>query len=428
MGDLGWKGTCARLLGAAVAVTVMLSAWWYAPSARADTSTPSMFAGTLGTRPDTAHAESAAGIKVGMVEIVWRDYEPEEGVYDPAYQALIESRIVAMRHAGMRITLGLGLHFPPGWAFAFPNSRFVNQYGQTSSNLNLVFNVDLRRQVDQYLDQINTAFGLSTFWAVRLTSGATSEVLYPDGGSYWAFDANAQNGPDMPYSMDRNPDPGWRPGGGGLSTAQVGDWARWYVAALDDTVNWQIRQLRDLGFTGYYQLVTPGFGVTPNAFADAAAADLPDGTLGVGAAWAQFYAGVAEKTHVVAYVSSVGDGSGGDDSCEAGDDDVALNSPEVAWWSTTRWISRIADADGLLKAGEVPGYDPSSPESAAHYTDLSSTGLMATAERQASSCGFQGLYWAHDDQFHGNTRALPMSAFAAYAGSDAPAPAPATSR
>ena len=49
-----------------------------------------------------------------------------------------------------------------------------------------------------YLARANSALPFADFWAIRVTSGGKSEVLYPQGGKYWAFDVNAQNGPTMP--------------------------------------------------------------------------------------------------------------------------------------------------------------------------------------------------------------------------------------
>lgn len=383
------------------------------------------FLGTLGTQSAHAARESAAGIRLGMVELSWARLEPAQGVFDAAYAAGIEQRIRTMRAAGMTITLGLGLHFAPAWAFRFPNSRFVDERGRRSPNIDLVFNRALRIQADRYLAHVAATFGLSTFWAIRITSGGVSEVLYPAGGSYWAFGVNARNGPQLPRSMPRNPFPGWRPGHRGLTAAQTATWATWYVGALDNTVNWQIQRLRALGFAGYAQVVTPGLGVSPAQFTDAVHHRLPDGTLGRGAAWDRFYAGLPDRVGVTAYVSSVGDhsGAGPAQQCRAGDDTVPLTSPATRTWSATRWISRIADGHGLSKAGENPGW---SRAGARHYTDRSRTGLVATAVRQATSCGFLGLYWAHDDQFWGRTAVMGLSRFATWArtGRARPADAP----
>ena len=399
------------------------------PKAAATTAASGPFLGTLGTRPDTAGSEAAAGITLGMVEIQWRNFEPQPGVFSTVYQNIIAARIAAMQAAGMRITLGLGLQYAPAWLLAMPDSHLIDNHGTVSGAANLIFNAQLRAQANVYIAHLNAVFNLNTFWAIRATSGTASEAVYPLTNTYWAFDTSAQNGPNMPASMARNPLPGWKPGTtGGATVAQMTSWAAWYVSALDDAVNWQIQQVKQNGFTGYIQVVTPGFGLTPNKETNAIAAGLADGPLGTGAVWAQFYAGLPDKTHVVAYVSSVADGSGENDSCTPVDDTVALTSPLVAWWSATRWISRVAYANGLPTAGEAPGYNATSPTAAAHYTDPSTTGLMATAVRQATTCGFQGLYWAHDDQFYATTRVLPITALSAYSttGTTIPANAPTT--
>jgi len=170
--------------------------------------------------------------------------------------------------------------------------------------------------------------------------------------------------------------------------------------------------LSGLGFAGYYQLVTPGSGTRPDVLNQVEHMNLPnDGTTGVGAVWDRYYSMLPDKTKVVAYVSSVGDESGRDDSCQAGDDGVAVTSPEMDTWSATRWISRVAAANGLLVAGENAGYQmPSDLDS--HYVDRSSTGMMADAIRQATSCHFQVFYWAHDVDLWDGT--LPFSLYLHY--------------
>jgi hypothetical protein len=78
-------------------------------------------------------------------------------------------------------------------------------------------------------------------------------------------------------------------------------------------------------------------------------------------------------------------------------------------WSATRWISRIAAANKLATGGENPGYGiPASLN--AHYTDMSSSGMMADALRQARTCGFKVYYWAHDVRLWDGT--LPFSFYA----------------
>jgi hypothetical protein len=87
-------------------------------------------------------------------------------------------------------------------------------------------------------------------------------------------------------------------------------------------------------------------------------------------------------------------------------------------FSATRWISAIARHDGLLLGGENPGYGlPASLNS--FYVNTSSTGMMAAALRQATSCGFSVFYWAHDVHLWDGT--ISFSLYATSTGGTAPA-------
>jgi hypothetical protein len=233
-------------------------------------------------------------------------------------------------------------------------------------------------------------------------------VLYPAHG-YAAFDQNAQKGPDLPPSMPPNPHPGWRPGDRSLTTDQVAQWADWYIGALANVVDWQTASFDALGFRGYYQVVTPGSGVRPDDFRNAVRDYLPDGLVGVGAVWDRFYRFLRNRQRVMAYVSSMADGSGNNDTCEAGDRFVALDNPVADNWSATRWISRIADEYGLSKGGENPGWGDAPHD---FYRDTFGAGLLSAALRQMLGCQFSVFYWAHDQQLWDGT--VPFSAYAQY--------------
>lgn len=356
---------------------------------------PAPLFGTLDTQISTVGLEKQAGISVAMFELNWASFEPKEGVLSASYLATMQSYLRAFRAAGMRVTLGLGLEDPPSWVFSLPNSTYVNQDGDVSSEADFVFSEAVRKAAASYLAQVAADFPLSNFWAIRLTSGGDAEMLYPSGGTYWAFSNAALNGVGLPPTMMHNPFPNWRPGREGLTVAQISQWVNWYIRGLDDVTNWQMQTLSELGFTGYYQLVTPGSGTRPDVLNAEEQRDLPDGTTGVGAVWDHYYAMLPDKTNVVAYVSSVADKSGDDDSCQPKDDSVPLTSDVMNSWSATRWISRIAAEDGLLVGGENAGYEmPPSLDS--QYTNKSSSGMLADAIRQATSCKFQVFYWAHD--------------------------------
>lgn len=380
-----------------------------APAPPAGTSYPGL--GTLGTSPVRAKSEAAAGVRSAMMEVSWRDWEPRNGQFDAGYEREMRERLAALRAAGLRVTLGLGLHFTPDWVKAMPNARLMDQNGRVSSGADFVFSDGVRAQAWDYLQRLGSVLDLGQVAAIRVTSGVRSELLYPEGGTYWAFDGNALTGRGLPVGVSPNPYPDWRPGRAGLSTAQMQQWALWYVDSLAEAGAFQMRALRKLGFGGSFEILTPGVGVYANKLDNLAAQRLPAGPLAVGAYWPRIYARLYAADHrLVANISSLADGSGGDDSCSSADRSVPLTSSTTNWWGGARWISRIADEYGIPKVGENPGY---SSATRSDYLDSSSSGAMATSMRQGATCGLRTVYWAHDDQFWNGT--LPFSRWSAYA-------------
>lgn len=374
----------------------------------ANTAKKSPLFGTLDTEVAGIPDDQQAGITVAMFELDWASFEPKQGQFDNQYMASLQSFLRTFRTAKMLVTLGLGLQNPPAWVFSLPNSSYVNQYGTTTREADLVFSESVRQAAALYLKQVSADLPLSDFWAIRLTSGGNAEMLYPSGGSYWAFNSSALTGIGLPPTMTANPFPGWRPGKPGLSPTQINRWVNWYVGGLDNVTAWQMRTISALGFKGYYQLVTPGSGTRPDDLKAEEKNNLPDGVTGVGAVWDRYYSMLPDKTKVVAYVSSVADMSGNDNTCQTRDESLPLTSRSIDSWSATRWIARIARANNLLVAGENPGYGlPSSLNS--HYTDKSSRGMMTDAIRQAVSCKFQVFYWAHDKDLMNGT--VPFSLY-----------------
>jgi len=366
-------------------------------SLNAHASAPSSYPlwGTLDTQTSSAATEGKAGI-MAMFEYNWASFEPTQGVLSSSYLATMKSELAAYQAAGQKVTLGLGLQNPPSWVFNVADSRYVDQNGNTSSEANFVFSQAVRSAAASYLSLVAAAIPLSNFWAIRLTSGGDGEMLYPGGGAYWAFDQAALTGNGLAAGMTPNPDPSWKPGTAGLTQAQISTWVNWYIGGLDNVTNWQMQTLSKLGFTGYYETVTPGSGTRPDYLAQEEQNNLNDqSTTGVGAVWNLYYAMLPNRTNVIAYISSVADQSGGNDSCQSSDDSVSLTSSTMDSWSSARWISRIANQYNLPVGGENPGYGlPASLDS--FYTNTSSTGMMASAIRIAVSCNFKVFYWAHD--------------------------------
>ncbi len=376
--------------------------------------------GTLLTSTQRLVDERGAGVRVVHLEMGWNNYEPQDGVFNPAYVAQTRERLRAMQTTGMEVVLGIGLQYPPAWVYTYANSRYVDQYGTAASPVNLTFNQALREKVERYIARVDQDLGLHHFAAVRVGSGGLIESLYPEaatsvsGNSYWAYDGNAQGGPGRPASIPPSPLPGWTPGnrtydGQPLTPQQVEQWYEWYLGALTDGINWQLATYRRLGYAGEVQILMPGIGSRPADYR-AAIANYLDGTgdanrtMSRGAVWHRIIDGLTDRWNVVIYVSSLADGSGNNDACEQDDVHVSLDDPVVNTWSAARWLSYNADRYGLSKNGENPGRSD---------TNGYGPAMMAAAARQMESCGFQGMMWAHDSNLYDGTSGVDLTDYAA---------------
>lgn len=359
--------------------------------------------GTLGTRPSTAGQEAENGVDVGMVELRWADWETSPGVWSESYERQIVGQIDALHQAGLRVTLGLGLHYTPSWIRARP---FVDDHGNRSEQADFVFDARNRAAAEKFLAHAATVIDFSALWAVRISSGSRSELMYPQGGTWWAFSPGALGTAPRPATVQANPFPTWQPGDrDGLSEAERRRWYQWYLASLADTARWQMRIAEAHGFGGWFQILTPGSGVRPSVREQIIEQGLPDGLGGEGVDWPEIYDLVSRfgpAGRVVAYVTSVGDDSGGNVGCQPTDHTVPLDAAQADGWSATRWIARIAAEHDFPVAGENPGYT-ASPEYQRQYRDESADGLLATTFRLAQECSFQAVYWAHDDQLWNGT-------------------------
>ncbi len=370
--------------------------------------------GTLLTDPTHASKEYDAGIRIAHLELGWNLYEPSEGDFDRAYIEQMRQELDAFAASGLRVVLGVGLQYPPTWAYEYPNSRYVDQFGIAADPLNLTFNQTLRNRAATYIARVNQDLDLNRFWAVRVGSGGLVEALYPDDSrrgweaSYWAFDEAAQGRAPLPNSIPPAPYPGWHPGqltydGHAFSPAQADVWMDWYLGALIDGMNWQLDTYRNEGFTGYQQVLLPGVGTKPAEYDRAIASRLSGGTsrtLGRGAAWDHIIAGLRPERNVVVYVSSMADGSGKNDECQDGDSALELVEPQIESWSATRWIVYNARRAGLPTMGENPGRND--------IPAVYGPALLDAATRQMEACGMLGLMWAHSDDLYSGTAGLTL--------------------
>ena len=363
---------------------------------------PALRLGTLRSLPERAGAEARTGFGVAMVELSWAQAEPRRGEFDAGYLAGVASEVRTFRDVGRSVTLGLGTHFAPRWALDLPGARFVDQDGRRSTVLNAVFSAPVRSALEDYLRAVAGSIDLNAIDAVRLTSGGDAEVLYPDGGSYWAFDANALGGSDLPPSLLPNPLPGWLPGDPSPGAPALRSWITWYVDGLADVVSWQRAVLRGLGFRGTAEVLTPGSGVRPTELESLVSGGMPSSLAGRGALWLTFYEALPADADLRIHVTSVADGSGGDDRCEPGDAATGLSDPAADAWSAVRWQHRIALEHGRRMSGENPGFGlPTALDP--HYLDEGPDGMVTRSIAQAASCGMETLYWAHDRQLWDGT-------------------------
>jgi len=405
---------------------------------RAATPAPSTgyLFGVLNDRhPERAAQDYAAGIRVVEMDLGWNVYEPQDGVFSDVTQQgsfayTTKQALQAYKAAGLKVILGLNLQYTPDWVYAYPNSHYVDQFGGQASQANLTFNETLRQKTEAYIARVNQDLGLNNFYAIRAGAASGSELYFPNenaGGhsnGFWAFDANAQGGGNRPSSIPANPFPGWQPGqttynGQPFSTAQVGQWMDWYIGALVDGANWQIRTYRNLGFTGQVQVPIPGWGQRPNDY-DCAVQHYLDGTcdatvlqqMGTGAVWNRAIDKLSDPGHNLAIdISSVDDSSShldnnpSPDLCQPSDNSVNINDSQINRWSATRWISYNARRDDYPMTGENP--DQNSTGSSNPY----GARMMRDSAAEMQTCGLGGLLWAFEDNLYNGSSDGTLSAY-----------------
>jgi hypothetical protein len=360
--------------------------------------------GTLRTINDTytdkADDEYAGGNRVGMYEVFWDRAEgAANGTFSSSYGTQITNETTTIRNTGLRLTLGLGLTYPPTWTSTIANYRLVNESGSNSTQLNYVFNQLVRDEVEDYFDWVNTRVGFTNCWAIRINAGTDGELLYPSGG-LWGYDNNAKGtASNRPATIGPSPYPTWTPGTG--TTTQAAEWMEWYLDALADCASWQMRYIRETyGYTGWFEILTPGVGTRPALLATEIANRLTgySATTGVGAVWHKIYTKLAVKDSVVVYCSSMADNSAANDVPTTGDTAVALTSATAAAWSAYRYLVRIANEHGMPNSGENPGRGALADS---YYQDVTSSGMMAKLLAQAAGGKALAVYWAHSEQLWG---------------------------
>lgn len=389
------------------------------PPATASTHvSPPVYFGSLQTDTGHAAAEYAGGTRTAMQELSMASWNPTDGTFSGSYESAVLANRNTLQATGAKLTLSTGIHFAPSWLANLTNGKYVDQIGTVYSEPNMVFNQLVRNKVETYLSRINTVLGLNNYWAIRLVAGSSSgEVLYPGTGGlgkYVAYDANAQGtGTDRPSTVQPCPYPGWVPGNTSITIAQVGEWAEWYIRSLAECVSWQIRYLRTLGYTGWFEILTPGQGSRPWQYTSDIAARLNVASYtDVGAVWHKIYESLVDRSGVIVWCSSTGDQSGAPTDnvpVPSTDNAVAIdNSATVNPWSAPRWQMRLAYEYGMQIGGENPGYGGVGDT---HYRDTTTSGMLAKAMAIAAT-GYFAFDWAHSARLWDTT--MPFSNYQSY--------------
>lgn len=399
-GTRTWSATHTGLEGswtAAVAWSLDGVTWKTGPptSFTARAATPKTLFGTLQSSTERLASTTAAGVDLATFAVAWDRFEPVEGQVDVGYVAELRTSLAQYRAAGRQVVLDAGVHYPPSWLFAYPNSRYVDQYGDAYAHpepgkkiANMVFNQQMRDKQARYLGQLLGALG-TDFYGLRLGGGWYGELNYPDhvyagrSNAYWGFDALARGAaPGLATGLQPNPVPDWLPGTPTADHDSARRFAEWYLASLDDYHDWQITTARRL-FAGNLLMMYPSWGIRPGQLEGAVAGDLAgrtsvevNGEVQRGFDVTRFVGGITDP-RVVVYTTWLN----ADASSDGGSD--------ARYWSPVKHLAGLAAAgraQPLAVMGENTGRDT--------LPDLELT--FAQARRY----GLQAVVWAFEPDLY----------------------------
>lgn len=359
-------------------------------------------AGVLLAQPAHLESDRAAGVRVAMLAVIWDRWGPTPGVVDAAYRQAIVQRVQRYRSAGYRVSIDIGLQYPPEWVLRLPHGQLQDQRGFRSDSPNYQFNGFVRNAAESYIASV--VKGLGPVWAYRVGLSKGGETLYPEAprGQWWAFDAIAQGqAAGRPADATSSPMPGWIPGtaswrGRSVTVTQTREWYDWYLNASVKAHEWQVRSYRQAGFKGWLELVVPGTGADHKHYERRLAARLDDRTadlfhtMNTGAVWFAFLQRFKPRARIAVDISSVYDHSGVPlgNHCRVGDAGLDYTrSVQTEEWSSTRWLAYLSRRFKYLRIlGESTGNNR--------------PGTASPAFRLARSCGLTTMQWAWDDQLY----------------------------
>lgn len=355
----------------------------------------SPFFGTVSTSPARTTQQVQDGITVAQYSLYWDRFEPTENQFSPTYINQVKSDLAQMRTNGARVILDFGVQYTPSWVFAYPNSRYVNQYGAAYSpsepgkNIpNMVFNQVMRDKQQRYISKVFQELG-TDFFGVRVGGGWYGELNYPDASYagktnlYWAYDANAQGtANNRPTGIPVSPVGSWQPGASSQNHQSAQQFVDWYLDSLLNYQNWQISTVRSAQYAGNIYVMYPSWGIRPGQLEEAVNNDLSgstsveiNGEVQRGFDFDRFVRGLPDSK-VVVYTTWLNAETSGD----------AMS--DQTRWSPVHYLSYLAalHTPPLQVAGENTGHD--------------SFAQMQLSISQTQKYGLVGMLWAFDEELH----------------------------
>lgn len=228
-----------------------------------------------------------AGVRVALIGLSWNQFYTSEGILNTAYINTQKADLQRFRDIGFKIMIDFGTQYPPSWIYNYPNSRFVNQYGDpyttTASGdlgVNAVFNNVMREKISDYVHDVFTELG-TDFDMVRLGWMRYGEIGYPGqsinghSNSYWAFDPYAQGQlQGLPDGIPVCPVPGWIPGTASANHTNAIQFAEWYLNALLNYQSWQVNLVRQYTEEAELNILYPSWGLREGQLTNAENVDL----------------------------------------------------------------------------------------------------------------------------------------------------------
>ena len=299
--------------------------------------------GVLLADPDYLSADTAAGLRLAMMNIQWNEWEPEQGSFDSAYISQQEAAVAHYLAAGWTVAVDVGLQTPPSWALDLPYGQLVDQDGNSSGTPDYEFSAAVRAAAATYITSVVSSLSGVSYYRIGLST--SGELLYPPApdNQWWAFSPLAQgSATGLPSGVGAAPMPGW---------CRAHDMGRWtgenpgHGAVL---VRLVLRCPHKCPHVGDPQLPPGGLpgtvavrhargrcpaGPLPKRIAAEPAPNSDDSyyTMNTGAVW-WYVLPELPLTGAVVDISSVGDGSGDpvNNVCQASDASVNYTSQPSA--------------------------------------------------------------------------------------------------